>query len=382
MPALIEDGYTSYKVFMTYDGIAINDGEILKVLESAKTHGAIVMVHAESDHCIPPPGRQARRCRRDLARELSAHGAPAGRARATHRAITLAEIVDVPILLVHVSAAEAMEQIRWARNRGLKVYGETCPQYLFLTNDHIAQPGWEGAKYLCAPPPRDVENQELLWRALARGVFQVLSSDHCSSLFEGPDGKTAHGPDPHFRHVPPGVPGIEAVCRCVLGRRRQEAYRPQHLRRGHGDQPGQDLRLYPRKGTMAVGADADLAIWDPEKDVTISVDMLHENLDFTPYEGFEVRGWPVAVISRGEVIVRDGEVLGEPGAVPSWPASAPTSRRGGNRRRFLTRILGVAAARTEFMACERSRCQPRIASGRAGQSTVPITSRAPSTCRS
>ena len=324
MPALIEDGYTSYKVFMTYDGIALNDGQILKTLEAAKIHGAIVMVHAENDHCI-----------HHLAAKLDAAGAtslesyphmapqPVER-EATHRAITLGEIVDVPILIVHVSAAEAMEQIRWARDRGLKVHGETCPQYLFLTGDHIAQPGWEGAKYLCAPPPRDTANQELLWRALARGVFQVLSSDHCSSLFEGPDGKKQHGSDPHFRHVPPGVPGIEARLPLMFS---------EGVGKGRIDlntfvavtatNPAKIYGLYPRKGTIAVGADADIAIWDPEKDVTISVDMLHENLDFTPYEGFEVKGWPVAVISRGEIIVRDGVVSAAPGRGRFLPCERP-----------------------------------------------------------
>ena len=314
MPALIEDGYTSYKVYMTYDGMALDDRKILETLEAAKAHGAIIMVHAENDHCI-----------HHLAAKLDAAGAtslesfphmapqPVER-EATHRAITLGEIVDVPVLLVHVSAAQAMEQIRWARDRGLKVYGETCPQYLFLTGDHIAQPGWEGAKYLCAPPPRDTENQELLWRALAGGVFQVLSSDHCAFLFEGATGKQVAGGKPHFRTVPPGVHGIEARLPLMfsegVGKGRIDlntfvAVTATNAAKIYG--------LYPRKGTIAVGADADIAIWDPDKEVTISVDMLHEKLDFTPYEGFEVKGWPVAVISRGEVIVRDGTVSAAPG---------------------------------------------------------------------
>ena len=314
MPALIEDGYTSYKVYMTYDGMALNDRQILKTLEAAKAHGAIIMVHAENDHCI-----------HHLAAKLDAAGATslesfpkmapqAVEREATHRTITLGEIVDVPVLLVHVSAAQAMEQIRWARDRGLKVYGETCPQYLLLTGDHIAQPGWEGAKYLCAPPPRDTENQELLWRAIANGVFQVLSSDHCAFLFESANGKKIHGPDPHFRYVPPGVPGIEARLPLLfsegVGKGRINlntfvAVTATNAAKIYG--------LYPRKGTIAVGADADIAIWDPDKEVTISIDMLHEKLDFTPYEGFEVKGWPVVVISRGEVIVRDGAVSAAPG---------------------------------------------------------------------
>ena len=314
MPALIEDGYTSYKVYMTYDGMALNDGEILRTLEAAKSHGAIVMIHAENDHCIH---HLAARLEAGGATSLESypHMAPQAVEReATHRAITLGEIVGVPVLLVHVSASQAMEQIRWAQNRGLMVYGETCPQYLFLTGDHIAQPGWEGAKYLCAPPPRDKANQDLLWRGIASGVFQVLSSDHCSFMFEDKNGKKIHGSKPHFRHVPPGVPGIEARLPLMfsegVGKGRIDlntfvAVTATNAAKIYG--------LYPRKGTIAVGSDADIAIWDPDKKVTISADMLHENLDYTPYEGFEVEGWPVMVISRGEVIVEDGDVLAKPG---------------------------------------------------------------------
>ena len=327
MPALIEDGYTSYKVYMTYDGMALNDGEILRTLEAAKSHGAIVMIHAENDHCI-----------HQLAARLEAggstslenypHMAPQAVEReATHRAITLGEIVGVPILLVHVSASQAMEQIRWAQNRGLMVYGETCPQYLFLTGDHIARRGWEGAKYLCAPPPRDTVNQDLLWRGLAGGAFQVLSSDHCSFMFEGANGKKVHGSEPHFRHVPPGVPGIEARLPLMfsegVGKGRIDintfvAVTATNAAKIYG--------LYPRKGTIAVGSDADIAIWDPDKQVTISADMLHENLDYTPYEGFQVEGWPVMVISRGEVIVQDGKVLEKPGRGEFLECARPNPR--------------------------------------------------------
>ena len=314
MPALVEDGYTSYKVYMTYDGMALNDGEILRTLEAAKSHGAIVMIHAENDHCIHHLAARLE-AGGSTALENYPHMAPQAVEReATHRAITLGEIVGVPILLVHVSASEAMEQIRWARDRGLMVYGETCPQYLFLSSDHFARPGWEGAKYLCAPPPRDAGNQDLLWRGIAGGVFQVLSSDHCSFMFEGTSGKKIHGPEPHFRHVPPGVPGIEARLPLMfsegVGKGRIDintfvAVTATNAAKIYG--------LYPRKGTIAVGSDADIAIWDPDMRVTISADMLHENLDYTPYEGFEVEGWPVMVISRGEVIVKDGDVLAKPG---------------------------------------------------------------------
>jgi dihydropyrimidinase len=230
---------------------------------------------------------------------------------ATHRAIALAEIVDVPILLVHVSAREALEQIKWGRDRGLKVYGETCPQYLLLTKDHIAQAGWEGAKYLCAPPPRDRGNADFLWQGLAGGLFQLLSSDHCSFRFESQEGKKAHGPHPHFHKVAPGVPGIETRLPLMfsegVGKGRIDlnafvALTATNAAKMYG--------LYPRKGTIAVGADADIAIWDPDRKVTIRQEILHHGSDYTPYEGLEVTGWPMTTIVRGKTVVRDGALVG------------------------------------------------------------------------
>lgn len=314
LPALIADGYTSIKVYMTYEGLVLNDAQILQVLDLARRTGAMVMIHAENDSCI-----------HWLAKRLGATGdtslaqfpkmAPMAVEReATHRAISLAEIVDVPILLVHVSAREALEQIKWARDRGLKVYGETCPQYLFLDRSLIEQPGWEGAKYLCAPPPRDKGNRDQLWQGIAAGHFQLVSSDHCSFLFEGAAGKRAHGAHPHFRKVAPGVPGLEARLPLLfsegVGKGRIDlntfvAVTATNAAKIYG--------LYPRKGTIAVGADADLAIWDPEREVTIRKSMLHDRMDFTPYEGFTVKGWPEITLSRGEAVWRDGKPAGKPG---------------------------------------------------------------------
>ncbi len=324
VPALIEDGYTSYKVYMTYDGMALDDREILATLDTARRHGAMVMVHAENHHCIHHLA-----ARLEAADAVSLESFPAMapepvEREATHRAIALGEVAGAPVLIVHVSAAGAMEEIRRAQRRGRAVYGETCPQYLFLTAGDIARPGWEGAKYLCSPPPRDADNQQRLWRGIADGVFQVVSSDHCSFMFESASGKKAAGADPHFRHVPPGVPGIEARLPLVFsegvngGRidiHRFVAVSATNAARIYG--------LYPRKGTIAVGSDADLAIWDPGKRVRIGVDMLHESLDYTPYEGFEVEGWPVTVISRGEVVVDGGRVLADCGRGRFLPCGRP-----------------------------------------------------------
>lgn len=313
IPVLIDEGYTSYKCFMTYDGY-LDDGQILRTLEMAKRERAMVMIHAENEHCI-----------RHMAKKFTDEGhtsldyfpkmAPMCVEReGTHRAISMSELIDTPILLVHVSGREAMDQIRWGQDRGLKIYGETCPQYLLLSDDVYDTQGWEAAKYLFAPPPRDSINRDALWRGVATGMFQVISSDHNAFQFDSPAGKKAGGPEPHFRQVAPGVPGIEARLALVFS---------EGVSRGRIDintfvattatNPAKIYGLYPRKGTIAVGADADIAIWDPDMERTISHDTLHEEVDFTPYEGIEVKGWPVKVYSRGDLIVADDHYVGDDG---------------------------------------------------------------------
>jgi dihydropyrimidinase len=274
----------------------------------------MVMIHAENDHCIHWMTKQLAATGDTSLAQFPRMAPMVVEREATHRAISLAELIDVPILLVHVSAREALEQIRWARERGLKVYGETCPQYLFLDRSRIEQAGWEGAKYLCAPPPRDRGNQDALWQGIAAGHFQVVSSDHCSFLFEGGSGKRAHGPQPHFRKVAPGVPGLEARLPLLfsegVGKGRIDL---NSFVRVTATNAARIYGLYPRKGTIAVGSDADIAIWDPEREVTIRKSMLHDRMDFTPYEGFAVKGWPEITLSRGEAVWRDGEPCGKPG---------------------------------------------------------------------
>lgn len=314
LPALIEDGYSSLKIYMTYEGMVLNDYQILQVLDVARRTGAMVMIHAENDHCIHWLTQKLEASGDTSLAQFTRMAPMAVEREATHRAISLGEIVDVPVLIVHVSAREALEQIKWARDRGLSVYGETCPQYLFLNEELIAQPGWEGAKYLCAPPPRDKSNPDFLWRGIAGGYFQVVSSDHCSFLFEGNAGKRSHGGHPHFRHVAPGVPGVEARMALLysegVGKGRIDlntfvAVTATNAAKIYG--------LYPRKGTIAVGSDADIAVWDPEKEVTIGRSMLHDRMDYTPYEGFKVKGYPILTLSRGEAVWRNGNPQGKAG---------------------------------------------------------------------
>ena len=314
LPALIRDGYTSFKIYMTYDSLKLSDREILDVLSVARSEGALVMIHAENADCI---GWLTERLERagDIAPRFHAAARPQVAEReATHRAIALSELVDTPILIVHVSGKEAIEQIRWARGRGLRIHAETCPQYLFLTADDLAAPGFHGAKCVCSPPPRDRASQAAVWDGLADGLFQVFSSDHAPFRYDDPRGKKVNGATSRFACIPNGIPGLETRLPLLFSA---------GVNDGRIDlcqfvaltatNPAKMYGLYPRKGSIAIGADADLALWDANREVTITNDILHHNVDYTPYEGMRVRGWPVTTISRGEVVWSDGEFRADAG---------------------------------------------------------------------
>ncbi|MSP84077.1 MAG: dihydropyrimidinase [Alphaproteobacteria bacterium] len=308
LPSLIRDGYTSFKIYMTYDVLKLDDRQVLDILGVAKTEGAIVMIHAENNDVIAWLSERLLAAGKIAPKyHAQAHVAPAER-EATHRAITLAEVVDVPILIVHVSGAEAIEQIRWAQGKGLKIFAETCPQYLFLTAADMDKPGLEGAKFMCSPPPRDAANQEHVWRGLTTGVFHVFSSDHAPYRYDG-TGKLAKGEGTTFKNVANGVPGLELRLPLLFsegfGRGRFDLSRFVALAATNA---AKLYGLYPRKGTIAVGADADIAIWDPERRVNVTAAMLHDNVGYTPYEGRALTGWPVTVLSRGEIVVDEGRV--------------------------------------------------------------------------
>ena len=324
LPALIRDGYTSFKIYMTYDDLKLGDRQILDVLALARREGAMTMVHAENSEVIGWLTDKLEAAGMTAPRHHATSRPSAVEREATHRAISLSEIVGVPILIVHVSGREAVEQIRWARARGLSIYAETCPQYLFLTEDDLAKPGFEGAKCLCSPPPRDKANQEAIWQGLRDGLFDVFSSDHAPTRYDDPKGKMIRGPKASFRYVPNGVPGIETrmpllFSAGVVGGRidlpRFVALTAANPARLYG--------LYPRKGTIAVGSDADLVLWDPTRKSTIANSRLHHAVDFTPYEGTAVAGAPVLVLSRGEVVCREGELVASPGRGTFLPCDHP-----------------------------------------------------------
>ncbi|MEP4030858.1 dihydropyrimidinase [Roseibium polysiphoniae] len=309
LPALVEEGYTSIKVFMTYDDMVLKDRELLEVMAAARRTGAFVMVHAEGFDTI-----------RFLTDALEAEGKTAphyhGPSRpaavereATHRAISFAEMTDVPIMIVHVSNRQAMEEIERARRRGLNISGETCPQYLVLTEDDMDREAMEGAKFVCSPPPRSNDDQDACWEGLQHGIFSVFSSDHCPYRF-AEDGKLTPKSEQGFRWIPNGIPGIETrlpilfsegVSKGRISLNQFVALTSTNHAKAYG--------LYPRKGSIAVGADADIVLWDPEEKRTIDQADLHHGCDYTPYQGLEVTGWPVMTMLRGRVVTQGDTLL-------------------------------------------------------------------------
>jgi dihydropyrimidinase len=309
LPALIAEGYTSFKVYMTYDDLKLDDGQMLDVFDVARRHGALAMVHAENADCIEWLTKRLEALGRTAPR-YHAHARPMLVEReATHRAIALSELVDVPILIVHVSGREAIEQIRWARAQGLTIFAETCPQYLFLTAEDLGiDDSYQGARCICSPPPRDKANQELIWNGLNDGLFTVFSSDHAPFNYDDPAGKKPGGAQVPFRHIPNGIPGLETRLPLLYSEGvlagRMTLNRFVELT---ATNPAKAYGLHPRKGTIAVGSDADLVIWD-EREVTVRNAQLHHAVDYTPYEGMRLKAWPGLTLSRGEV-VWDGQNL-------------------------------------------------------------------------
>ncbi len=316
LPALVRDGYTSFKVFMTYDDLVLSDRELIEVFDVARRERALVMVHAEGHDAI-----------HHLTRKLEEEGNTApyfhGPSRpqivereATHRAISHAELVDLPIVIVHVSGEQAMEQIQWARRRGRRVFAETCPQYIVLTEDDLRglNMDFEGAKYVCSPPPRDRDSQEAIWRGLSDGTFDLFSSDHCPFRYADKHGKDRPGARTSFRWVPNGIPGIETRLPILfsegVSKGRITLERFVELT---ATNPARLYGLHPRKGSIIPGADADIVLWDPAKHETIRQERLHHGADYTPYEGMAVVGWPVLTMVRGRIVAEDARVSGDPG---------------------------------------------------------------------
>ncbi len=312
MEKLIDDGIESFKIYMTY-GQMVDDDDSIKILKLAKDKGGIIAVHPENNDTI-----------NYLKKYYSSNGMtsavyhPKSRpeeceGEAINRILNIAHLVgDAPIYIVHLSSKLGMDYIKMARDRGQKnIYVETCPQYLVLDDKKYELPNNEGLKYIMSPPLRDKANQEPLWRAVREGDIQVIATDHCPFLFKKE--KLPMGKD-DFTKCPNGAPGVETRMPVIFS---------EGVMKGRisinkfvevtSTNPAKIYGMYPQKGTIAVGSDADIVIIDKNKEVTITKSMLHENVDYTPYEGIKVKGYPVLTIVRGKVAVRNNEFIGEEG---------------------------------------------------------------------
>ena len=335
LPALIRDGYSSLKLFMTYEPMKLDDGQILDLLALARAEGAMVSVHAENHAMI------AWMVRRLLDRGYTApryHAISHPRsaeAEAVNRVIAMAALIDQPIMIFHVSTEASVETIREAQISGQKVFAETCPQYLLIAASDLDRPGLEGAKWMFSPPARDAHDHEAIWRGLQNGTLQVVSSDHAPYRFDE-TGKLARCPDVSFKEIANGIPGLELRMPLMFSEGVQKGrIGLERLIELCCTNPARIYGLHPNKGTIAVDADADLAIWDPERKVEVTDQLTHDAVDYCPYTGMTLQGWPTTVLSRGEVIVEDGKLLAQPG-----------------RGRFLPRAAGPAARPTGRLAPE------------------------------
>jgi dihydropyrimidinase len=309
---LPDEGVTSYKLFMAYKGaIMVDDETLFKVMQVAADTGALVMVHAENGDAIDVLVKKARAEGKTEPKWHAATRPPITEAEATNRAIQLARVAGAPLYVVHVSCKEAIEPIERARAANWDAWGETCTQYLFIDETALDQPDFEGGKYVYTPPPRPKENQEHLWRAIATDVLSVVSTDHCPFNW---DGQKTIGRD-DFSKIPNGGPGIENRLHMLhhFGAR-EGRFSLNRMVELLSTNPARFFGLYPRKGTIAVGSDADIVVFDPEKPHTISASTHHSNVDYNLFEGTEVRGAPDAVLVRGQVIVENDELVAEPGA--------------------------------------------------------------------
>jgi dihydropyrimidinase len=311
LATLPDQGVTSYKLFMAYKGaIMVDDETLFRVMQVAADTGALVMVHAEHGDAIDVLVKQALAEGKTEPKYHALTRPPETEGEATNRAIQLARVAGCKLYVVHVSCKESVDPIAVAREKGWDVWGETCTQYFFVDYTFLERPNFEGAKYVYTPPPRSKENQEVLWAAVRSDVLSVISTDHCAFLW---DGQKTLGKD-DFSKIPNGGPGLENRLQMIhefgVRKGRISLNRMVELL---STNPARYFGLHPRKGTIAVGSDADIVIFDPEKKVTISAATQHSKTDYNLYEGTEVTGSPEIVLLRGQVLVDGDQLVAEPG---------------------------------------------------------------------
>ena len=311
MNALVREGVTSFKLFMAYPGVfMLDDGSIFKALRTTAKNGGLVCMHAENGNAIDVIVQQALAEGKKAPKYHALTRPTTAEAEATSRAIALAEMAGAPVYIVHLSCNDALEKVREARDRGLPVYAETCPQYLYLSIDNFDVPDFEGAKYVFTPPLREKWHQEKLWNGLKSDHLQVVSTDHCPFCFK--EQKELGRND--FTKIPNGGPGVEHRMSLIYsGGVAAGRFSVNRFVELVSTTPAKLFGLYPRKGTIAVGSDADLVIFDPNRKHTISAKTHHMRVDYSMFEGIQVMGMPITVLSRGRVVVESDKFLGRAG---------------------------------------------------------------------
>ena len=321
VPALVAQGHSTLKVFMTYDLLNVGDEKLLDILLAARQNKALVCVHAENHGMISWMSKRLVEKGYTAPKYHTISHPRGSEAEAINRLITFAELIDQPIMIFHVSTAEGVATIRQARGRGLKVFAETCPQYLFMTAGDLDKPSLEGAKWMCSPPPRTQADQEAIWQGLALGDLQTVTSDHAPYAFDA-TGKLSAGPNPTFKQIANGLPGIEArlplLFDAMVSKGRLGVQKFVELT---ATAPAKIYNLHPRKGSIAIGADADIVVWDRERTVTLADGLLHDRTGYTPYAGRTLTGWPETVLRRGVAIVRAGHITAKAGSGAFLPRS-------------------------------------------------------------
>ena len=311
MNDLVHEGVTSFKLFMAYPGVfMLDDGSIFRALQTTSKNGGMVCMHAENGSLIDVIVQQALAEGKKAPKYHALTRPTTAEAEATSRAIALAEMAGAPIYIVHLSCNDALEKVREARDRGLPVYAERCPQYLYLSLENFDAPGFEGAKYVFTPPLREKWHQEKLWNGLKCDHLQVVSTDHCPFCFKE---QKEMGRD-DFTKIPNGGPGVEHRMSLIYsGGVASGRFSANRFVQLVSTAPAKLFGLYPRKGTIAVGSDADLVIFDPKRKHTISAKTHHMRVDYSMFEGIQVTGMPDVVLSRGKVVVDGDKFLGRAG---------------------------------------------------------------------
>ncbi|HTE50120.1 MAG TPA: dihydropyrimidinase [Kofleriaceae bacterium] len=311
MKDLVGEGVTSFKLFMAYPGVfMMDDGGIFQAMQRSGEVGATICMHAENGGVIDVLVRQALERGQGHPKYHAITRPARAEAEATHRAIAMAEIADVPVYIVHLSAAEALQMVTEARDRGVQAYAETCPQYLFLDFTNYEEPGFAGAKYVMSPPLRARDKQDQLWRGLAGNDLQVVSTDHCPFCMK--EKELGEG---DFSKIPNGAPGVETRMSLMYdGGVRTGRISANRWVEICSTAPAKMFGMFPKKGTIAPGSDADIVVWDPDKKLTLSAKTLHMRCDYNPYEGRKVVGAAELVLSRGRVVVDKGAFTGAAGS--------------------------------------------------------------------